>query len=123
MTVHTPGPWEWHDDRFWGGKSGLFNDRGEPVCVPNCSNDGDTGAAWFDEMLTDDDARLIAAAPDLLAACRAFIESENQCDINLSFVIAQAAIAKSGFSPRSNASEVCDMKDGPCACGAWHKVV
>lgn len=68
VTQHTPGPWEWHEDRLWGGKSGLYDSDGEPVCVPNCSNDGDTGHAWFEEMLTEPDAALIAAAPDLLHA-------------------------------------------------------
>lgn len=66
MSEHTPGPWEWRECRMWGGKSGLFANDGEPVCVPNTSNDGDTGAAWFGDMLTEADARLIAAAPEML---------------------------------------------------------
>ena len=66
--------------------------------------------------------RLIEAVPQMLAACQAFVAAENQCGANLAFVMAQEAIAKSGSSPRSNASQVCDMQNGPCACGAWHNV-
>ncbi len=69
---HTPGPWYWGEDMFHGGYTGLFRDCGDDldtdVAYPQCENDGDTGAAWFDEI-TDADRHLIAAAPDLLEAC------------------------------------------------------
>ena len=74
---YTPGPWEWIEDRFWGGYSGLFDSNGNPVLVPQHSNDGDDGAAWFetygdagDETLTESNARLIAAAPALAEALK-----------------------------------------------------
>lgn len=69
---HTPGPWEWVDDRFWGGYSGLFTGDGQPIIYPQRKNDGDEGAAWFDtcgdagdETLTEANARLIAASPTM----------------------------------------------------------
>lgn len=65
----TPGPWEWHVDKFNGGYSGIFGRDDYPVCVPQCRNEGDSGAAWFEtdddageETLTEQDARLITAA-------------------------------------------------------------
>jgi hypothetical protein len=75
--VHSPGPWEWHDDLLWGGKSGLFDSDGDPVCVPNTSNDGDTGAAWFEDMLSESDAQLIAEAPRLIEALRDIARVDN----------------------------------------------
>lgn len=71
---HTSGPWEWVPDRFRGGYSGLVGPDGAEVLFPNHANDGDEGAAWFEDFPTAADARLIAAAPDLLAACKAASE-------------------------------------------------
>lgn len=71
---HTPGPWT------------IFGD-----CIVTCNHDGSVplnarivaplvelrrpdGAPSFRFQTTDADARLIAAAPDLLAACRFLVE-------------------------------------------------
>lgn len=70
---HTSGPWEWVPDRFRGGYSGLVGPDGAEVLFPNHANDGDEGAAWFEDFPTAADARLIAAAPDLLAACKTLV--------------------------------------------------
>ena len=60
--AHTPGPWEWIDD-------GLFQERnGDAVMV--ATFEYDRGA---DIEVSDADANLIAAAPDLLDAGRAVI--------------------------------------------------
>lgn len=66
--------WVWVKDRWNGGYSGLFDQDDNPVLVPQCRNDGDTGASWFDidgdagaETLTEGNASLIAAAPEMLA--------------------------------------------------------
>jgi beta-N-acetylglucosaminidase len=42
----------------------------------------------------DRELRLASAAPDLLAACEAFLEADNQCGINLAFVMAKDAVEK-----------------------------
>lgn len=59
MSNHTPGPWEadWDDD---GEQLGIYQDRyaGNPIAV---MREGSNASA---------DAKLIAAAPDLLAACK-----------------------------------------------------
>lgn len=48
---HTPGPWR------WDGIGAIETAKGDPIVV--------------DRGMTDANARLIASAPDLLAACKA----------------------------------------------------
>lgn len=67
----TPGPWEWSEDRIWGGYSGLVGANGQEVLFPNTANDGDDGAAWFEDFPSNADAHLIAASPDLYEADKA----------------------------------------------------
>ncbi|MEK9644977.1 MAG: hypothetical protein VW547_05485 [Alphaproteobacteria bacterium] len=55
---HAPGPWEWDGE-------GLKDASRDPVIY----TDGRTGVPYCD----DEDAGLIEAAPDLLAACEAMI--------------------------------------------------
>lgn len=69
---HTPGPWKWVTDNFRGGYAGLVGRVGQnqqEVLFPNHANDGDEGAAWFEDFPSEADRNLIAAAPDLLEAC------------------------------------------------------
>lgn len=58
----TPGPWEWQENKWWGGHSGMTGKGGVSVLYPNHSNDGDDGAAWFDDWENDNDRIFIAAA-------------------------------------------------------------
>ncbi len=67
MSEFTKGPWSWSPDKWNGGFSGLFAENDQGVVVPQHRNDGDDGAAWFEEITTAD-ASLIAAAPDLYEA-------------------------------------------------------
>lgn len=53
----TPGEREWVEDRFNGGWSGLYAGD-EPVIVPQCRNEGDTGAAWFADEADADECGL-----------------------------------------------------------------
>ncbi len=79
MTEFTKGPWSWIPDKWNGGLAGLVSESGQDVVVPQCRNDGDDGAAWFEEI-TPADAALIAAAPDLylaLSYCLAAFEELN----------------------------------------------
>lgn len=70
---HTPGPWYVHLERHAAGttphvttskKIGLWD---HPVCTFN-------GTKYQSEAETKANARLIAAAPDLLAACKRMSE-------------------------------------------------
>lgn len=65
----TPGPWEWVESTFDDGFIGIVSGSGEEVLFPQCANDGDTGKAWFEEV-SEPDRTLIAAAPELLEACK-----------------------------------------------------
>jgi hypothetical protein len=79
MSKHTPGPWEWTRDEWHGGYSGLAGPNGAEVLYPDHCNDGDDGAAWFEEFASDADRRLIAAAPELLALLESLLELESDC--------------------------------------------
>lgn len=64
MTSHTPGPW-----RLWTGETdasvNVVNGEGEYVCLA-----GREAPKLDDKDRIRADARLIAAAPNLLTACR-----------------------------------------------------
>lgn len=62
-TQHTPGPWNWSDD----GEGNKFGRKGLEPCVL-------FGTVKSLVDVYDADARLIAAAPDLLAALQAVWE-------------------------------------------------
>jgi hypothetical protein len=70
---HTPGPWEVH---HWGDNEGdIHGSDGKVVCV---MRDGATPQ----EEDWEGDARLIAAAPEMIAALRDavdFINGHNEC--------------------------------------------
>ncbi len=72
---HTPGPWEWSTSNSW--RRLRHSDRGVStnVLYPCVHKDGQP-----DIEVSEDDALLIAAAPDLLAATRAYID---YCEPNL----------------------------------------
>ena len=63
MTEHTPGPWEWLNLGF-GFE--LIGNNGRPVIDCDC------------RIEAPGDFTLLAAAPDLLAACEALLESNLQ---------------------------------------------
>jgi hypothetical protein len=79
---HTPGPWAWERDEDESGHVlwlGADIDRGSHethlrwICQHDIYPDGGAEeAAQFAEC--EANARLMAAAPDLLAACRAVLE-------------------------------------------------
>jgi hypothetical protein len=67
---HTPGPWEYESqDPHALGK--ITSDDGTLVAEVH----GD----WDDDHSTEANARLIAAAPDLLAACKLAVERLEVC--------------------------------------------
>lgn len=63
LSAHTPGPW-----KFGELSREVITLRGRAVAAPPESDGPDDDAAW------EVDARLIAAAPDMLAALRAALE-------------------------------------------------
>jgi hypothetical protein len=75
--AHTPGPWEWY---FRLGKNlesdcGVFHDdNGKAYSVCRCPR-------YQGEKQWEDDARLIAAAPDLLEALKGEL-AEGRSDCN-----------------------------------------
>jgi hypothetical protein len=103
MSEHTPGPWRINKG---GGHqrpqivgSGDIQTNGWPGHVNGVRN------ASYSDVVCDisgdlslvgpaANARLIAAAPDLLAACQAFIAADNQCGASLAFAMAQEAVKK-----------------------------
>lgn len=76
-TKHTPGPWAAFQNRIQSAE-------GEPIADALMVSDFDTSGE--DEA----NARLIAAAPDLLAALEVVIAHPN----NFNFEVVRAAIAK-----------------------------
>lgn len=68
--AHTPGPWtfEVHD----GAKSSAMYAKDDRICEPVCViPHDDITEEGYEVVLAN--ARLIAAAPDLLAACKALL--------------------------------------------------
>jgi len=64
----------------------IFNDN-------RIESEGNTIGRMYD----DDDARLTSAAPDLLAACKAFVEAYEKSQLkktDVALTLAKAAIAK-----------------------------
>jgi len=64
-TKHTPGPWYWQRLRQRGRRKIRY------AVTYNGTTDGDLMFARLADPEREADARLIAASPDLLAACRA----------------------------------------------------
>lgn len=71
---HTPGPWTIHPK----SASKVADSNGETVAA--CGRIGVTNAEVYSRVLAD--ARLIAAAPDLLAACIALKEDLGHISLN-----------------------------------------
>lgn len=74
MSKHTAGPWEWIDRGEWHELvhylPGETFKNSEPRYV-RIHSDGSAGGEYGPDIdVSGPDARLIAAAPDLLAACK-----------------------------------------------------
>jgi hypothetical protein len=83
MEMHTPGPWTWGEGYLWAGSHMLFWPTKDETI----------------KVLSEADARLIAAAPDLLDACKAaLVEVQRTISSHTSFNntmdVLEAAIAK-----------------------------
>jgi len=69
---HTPGPWIVATSNSW--RRIVSAHRTESVCEPVKQNDGHPDLYFRNGGADGPDARLIAAAPELLAACKAIVE-------------------------------------------------
>jgi hypothetical protein len=81
MSNHTPGPWT---ARRMACQTDSHTYNSEAVT---------TGGECVASLLRKADAQLIAAAPELLAACQAFIDAKTESELNYATVLASAAIA------------------------------
>lgn len=93
MSEHTPGPWQWYWRTEDGvANCGVFHEPREGMAYSVCrAPQYQTKDQW------ESDARLIAAAPDLLDALQAIVYSAaaNQAAVNYPLIDdARAAIAK-----------------------------
>jgi hypothetical protein len=70
MSKHTPGPWE------VGSQNGTIDGEGlvGVLAPPKTNSHGRPYRQYVAQYVTPEDANLIAAAPDLLAACFAAIK-------------------------------------------------
>jgi hypothetical protein len=78
MTSHTPGPW------IWRGKSSSLHQEGDnnpspygPRVLTLASDE------YTDAEISDADATLIAASPDLLAACKAAVACLDHATVSM----------------------------------------
>ena len=105
MSAPTPGPWrvvEDGDARKEGDEEHERRDKYASVCILGVG--GEEVCSWvvdhyelcWDSVIpTPADTRLMAAAPDLLAACEAFLGvSVPHVDLNVAAKMAREAVAK-----------------------------
>ena len=85
MTEHTPEPWTVTEVYYGSHGEPMRQIEAETVMIAEVYTDCDEGMV---------NAQLIAAAPDLLAACQAFIAADNQCGASMAFAMAQEAVKK-----------------------------
>jgi hypothetical protein len=100
---HTPGPWRWHGHYLMQDVPGIDNPYSTPAGYP-IADDGSAGDEYSPTIDTDGpNARLIAAAPELLASLKTLVDAvedhDNPVDQGLaahhdSMQAARAAIAK-----------------------------
>lgn len=81
MTAHTPGPW-------------TTSKLGNPYDQFAIYADDQSNALVCNSVEGESNADLIAAAPDLLAACHAVEEAQRGGDYGQAFDMVRAAIAK-----------------------------
>lgn len=97
-SVHTPGPWEIETNGQWGlvsadgrdGQGWIICDLGVHVDL-SCSNRDYVSQQILDEV--DANARLIKAAPDLLASLVEIMDAMDDGSDEPALVAARAAIA------------------------------
>ena len=87
MSEHTPGPWT-----SYTGTHSIWAEGQRAICVM-------TGARKTADMERDANARLIAAAPDLLTSLQALVALHDEFAPGLELNIARRVIAKATGEP------------------------
>lgn len=103
-TKHTPGPW--HTYQGNDPMSTVFK-RGRTVCVSLPDNAGDMAIAYCDYHTSElalANARLISAAPDLLATLRGLLDATHDSKTALSQHVQDAMVC---------AQEIIDKVESP----------
>ncbi len=88
MSESTPGPWVVRQNAI--GKPNIITESWDPVIFAVCVYDDGNPCAYT--AMTEADARLIAAAPDMLAALKATVEWANPRGVTYNACV--AAIVK-----------------------------
>lgn len=73
MSAHTPGPWEWQTSNSWRRLGTIHGDGN--VMYPCVQRDGHPDVTFLNGGFEGPDARLIAAAPQLLEALEEAVAS------------------------------------------------
>lgn len=95
---HTPGPWQYHG----GVVEAPINGTSPPTIICERISAGERGYGPLAkrQAVADADGRLIAAAPELLAALRSFAiawsQSRGATGVEAAYQEAVAALAKAG---------------------------
>ena len=87
MNEHTPGPWT-----SYTGTHSIWAEGKRAICIM-------TGARKTADMERDANARLIAAAPDLLTSLQALVALHDEFAPGLELNIARRVIAKATGEP------------------------
>jgi hypothetical protein len=65
----TPGPWDWSEDKWHGGYSGICGPVVNGACLevlyPDHCNDGDDGAAWFEDSPSEADRKVLTESREI----------------------------------------------------------
>lgn len=103
MTNHTPGPWKFdavmpgEPDNLCGTRcvSAEYDAEDQAIAYVHPSTTGE-GSCWLEAEERDANARLIAAAPDLLEACKL---AHRELDTGPGLEACGNAIAKADGTP------------------------
>lgn len=86
---HTPGPWELSDNTDVDGRRRVIRDGYAVALVCSRASSPASGSQYFEK---DANARLIAAAPELLAACKAMMAKPETRDVDRDYTDFDVAI-------------------------------
>jgi hypothetical protein len=91
--MHTPGPWTMTEQ---GSPSAYVEDSETSIGIESSDRRVAAVEGWDNAL---DNARLIAAAPDLLAALETMLRTPNDLALGPAIAQARAAIAKAKGTP------------------------